>query len=147
MPDIDPFDLTFLILLIIILTTGLFFLMMQKLFRKSSFHILYERWPAPETLYGRRITHQHIGLNDIWYKNCATFTIADEGLGIAFSFPVSLIHKQGVLVPWKKIRFLQKDRVFWTNMYRYEIDNETPVQLLVMKKIVQAFPASHVPAE
>lgn len=126
--------------ILIITVLWFFFRMMGKLVMNSGFPRLFQIWPADMKPQGICFYRQYIALDDMWFKNAANLIIGDEGLYLSFGFPISLSIPQAVLIPWKQIRFQNKHRAFWTEVYDYQIVSEKPVILTIMKRVARSFP-------
>jgi hypothetical protein len=130
----------FLGALIIVFVLCIFFYIMRKLVNSSEYPRISEIFPSASKPEGKVFYRQYLALNGIWFKNSANLVITDKGLYISFGFPLSLTISQAVLIPWSYLRYQQKKRAFWTDVYEYVIILEDPVVMTVMKQVAESFP-------
>ncbi len=148
---VDPFNSIvtpfFIILTILVIMIFLMvYLISHQPEKSGGYGTLVHEWPATHEPTGKKFSHQHLGLGKVLYKNCVTFVSSKEGLFITLGFPftvVSFINPnvgKSAFIPWGSLCYIQKKRIFWTDVYEYKSQNTKPVILTFLKQVVDSFP-------
>ena len=65
--------------------------------------------PAPAKVF----TRQHVVVAQVLYRNSMVVGVDDEGLYLALGFPLSLLGRPPVFVPWRDFKRVAEARLFW----------------------------------
>jgi hypothetical protein len=58
-------------------------------------------------------TAQTLVVGRILYRNCVTVGAEDAGLYMRLGFPLTLLRRPALLIPWSEFKRLDKGRLYW----------------------------------
>lgn len=74
---------------------------------------LAQAYATTRQLPAQRRSRQNVVVGQVLYRNCMTVGFDEAGLYLEVGFPLSILAKRQLFIPWKEIKRIEIGRLFW----------------------------------
>ena len=114
--------------------------------RQGGWRALAKAFATPRALPAKKLTGQTVAIDGIIYRHSMNLAFDESGLYLEAGFPVSLIQKERLFIPWAQIEKVTEGLFFWRKAAALSLGVPAVATLTTPMTLFDAAIRPHLPA-